>query len=157
MCVFVENVQIPYKKGAVRGFWGQKRGYEKWVSYLYRTATTTYPCLLPHLGDSVGAGRIRLTRHKIRKNFYLCKKNREMMKNDPVGVCRRDSHGCHPGGFLPRAIQWERRSGTLRTLCVEPQQLRRADRFAGPPHPAPGRFPDLRPPARSGKHLRAGC
>ncbi len=86
MCVFVENVQIPYKKGAVRGFWGQKRGYEKWVSYLYRTATTTYPCLLPHLGDSVGAGRIRLTRHKIRKNFYLCKKNREMMKKTILSV-----------------------------------------------------------------------
>ena len=34
---------------------------KKRVSYLYRTATTQYPCLLPHLGDSRGAGRIRLT------------------------------------------------------------------------------------------------
>ena len=40
---------------------GNGRVHKKRVSYLYRTATTTYPCLIPHLGDSVGAGRIRLT------------------------------------------------------------------------------------------------
>ena len=39
-----------------------KNTIKKRVSYLYRTATTSYPCLLPHLGDSEGAGRIRLTR-----------------------------------------------------------------------------------------------
>jgi len=37
---------------------------KKWVSYLYRTATTTYPCFRQDLGDSAGADRIRLTRHK---------------------------------------------------------------------------------------------
>jgi hypothetical protein len=35
---------------------------KKRVSYLYRTATTAYPCSIPCLGDSAGAGRIRLTR-----------------------------------------------------------------------------------------------
>ncbi len=30
------------------------------ASYLYRTATTIYPCCIPALGDSIGAGRIRL-------------------------------------------------------------------------------------------------
>lgn len=32
------------------------------ASYLHRAATTTYPCYIPVLGDSVGAGRIRLAR-----------------------------------------------------------------------------------------------
>ena len=35
---------------------------KKRVSYLYRTATTAYPCSIPCLGGSAGAGRIRLTR-----------------------------------------------------------------------------------------------
>lgn len=38
---------------------------EKRASYSHRTATTTYPCYLPILGDSVGAGRTRLTRDKV--------------------------------------------------------------------------------------------
>ncbi len=43
---------------------------------MYRTATTTYPCYLPVLGDSMGAGRTRLTRGKdtnflLKKNFSL--------------------------------------------------------------------------------------
>ncbi len=36
----------------------------KRASYLHRTATTIYPCFLPDLGDSTGAGRIRLARCK---------------------------------------------------------------------------------------------
>jgi len=41
---------------------------------LYRTATTAYPCFLPDLGDSAGAGRTSLTRGKdttffIKQNF----------------------------------------------------------------------------------------
>jgi len=40
--------------------------HKKRASYSYRTATTTYPCFLPNLGDSVGAGRMRLARHKSR-------------------------------------------------------------------------------------------
>lgn len=35
---------------------------KKRASYLHRTATTVYPCFLPNLGDSTGAGRTRLTR-----------------------------------------------------------------------------------------------
>gem|GEM_PF-2258648 len=33
----------------------------------YRTATTTYPCYLPVLGDSVGAGRTRLPGAKVNR------------------------------------------------------------------------------------------
>ncbi len=36
-------------------------GNKKRVSYLHRTATTTYPCCIPTLGDLAGAGRTRLT------------------------------------------------------------------------------------------------
>ncbi len=41
------------------------------ASYLYRTATTVYPCYLPVLGDSTGAGRIRLANAKVRI-FFCC-------------------------------------------------------------------------------------
>jgi len=34
--------------------------YKKMASYLRRTATTTYPCCVPTLGDSAGAGRVGL-------------------------------------------------------------------------------------------------
>src|SRR5690606_16428457 len=34
---------------------------KKWASSFYRTATTQYPCCVPTLGDSWGAGRKRLT------------------------------------------------------------------------------------------------
>lgn len=51
------------------------------ASYSYRTATTTYPCYVPVLGDSVGAGRMRLAIAKIQldsnitriKHFVLFK------------------------------------------------------------------------------------
>src|SRR6516165_1806440 len=41
----------------------------KKASYLHRTATTTYPCYLPALGDSAGAGRIRLAAANIPKRL----------------------------------------------------------------------------------------
>lgn len=41
------------------------------ASYLHRTATTVYPCYLPVLGDSTGAGRIRLATAKVRI-FFCC-------------------------------------------------------------------------------------
>lgn len=34
---------------------------KKLASYSHRTATTKHPCYIPVLGDSSGAGRIRLT------------------------------------------------------------------------------------------------
>jgi hypothetical protein len=37
---------------------------KKWASSFYRTATTRYPCCVPALGDSRGAGRKRLTHGK---------------------------------------------------------------------------------------------
>jgi hypothetical protein len=53
----------------MRGFDEKK----KKASYLYRTATTAYPCCLPTLGDSAGAGRIRLAGAKIRIHKLLNK------------------------------------------------------------------------------------
>ncbi len=36
------------------------------ASYLHRTATTSYPCCIPALGDSEGASRVGLAVAKIR-------------------------------------------------------------------------------------------
>jgi len=36
----------------------------KKASYLHRTATTIYPCCVPTLGDSTGAGRVGLANCK---------------------------------------------------------------------------------------------
>jgi len=66
--------------------------HKKWVSLLYRAATTKYPCFDQDLGDSMGAGRIGLTRvqryaffclfqngaivfYYLRRFFYLCTRN----------------------------------------------------------------------------------
>jgi len=38
------------------------------ASYLHRTATTSYPCCIPTLGDSEGASRVGLADAKVRKN-----------------------------------------------------------------------------------------
>ena len=35
---------------------------KKLASYSHRAATTAHPCYIPVLGDSAGAGRIRLAR-----------------------------------------------------------------------------------------------
>lgn len=35
--------------------------------------STKYPCFVPNLGESMGAGRKRLTRHKSRKKILLKK------------------------------------------------------------------------------------
>jgi hypothetical protein len=49
------------------------------ASYLHRTATTSYPCCIPALGDSEGASRVGLADAKIRniytkkQGFYLKK------------------------------------------------------------------------------------
>ncbi len=40
---------------------------QKMASYLHRTATTVYPCCVPTLGDSTGAGRVGLADAKIRR------------------------------------------------------------------------------------------
>ena len=44
---------------------------KKWASYSYRTATTVYPCYVPILGDSTGAGRMRLAHSKCRILFII--------------------------------------------------------------------------------------
>jgi hypothetical protein len=46
---------------------------KKRVSLLYRAATTKYPCFGQDLGDSMGAGRIGLTRVQ-RYDFFRCRK-----------------------------------------------------------------------------------
>ncbi len=43
------------------------------ASYSYRTATTTYPCYVPVLGDSVGAGRMRLATAKIQHDSNIAR------------------------------------------------------------------------------------
>ena len=43
------------------------------ASYSYRTATTTYPCYVPVLGDSVGAGRMRLAIANIQYALLIAK------------------------------------------------------------------------------------
>jgi len=43
------------QRGTMLNFWAQKK-----ASYLHRTATTIYPCCVPTLGDSTGAGRVGL-------------------------------------------------------------------------------------------------
>jgi len=40
------------------------------ASYLHRTATTSYPCCIPALGDSEGAGRVGLADAKI--GIFFC-------------------------------------------------------------------------------------
>jgi hypothetical protein len=40
--------------------------HEKMASYLHHTATTVYPCCVPTLGDSTGAGCVGLAAAKIR-------------------------------------------------------------------------------------------
>jgi len=48
-----------------------KKEKQKRVSYFHRTATTTYPCFVPNLGDSAGAGRERLTRCEIKNKINI--------------------------------------------------------------------------------------
>jgi len=40
--------------------------HKKMASYLHHTATTIYPCCVPALGDSTGAGCVGLATAKIR-------------------------------------------------------------------------------------------
>ncbi len=42
------------------------KGQKKMASYLHHTATTVYPCCVPTLGDSTGAGCVGLAAAKIR-------------------------------------------------------------------------------------------
>ncbi len=44
---------------------------QKMASYLHRTATTEYPCCVPALGDSTGAGRVGLATAKIQPFLSL--------------------------------------------------------------------------------------
>jgi hypothetical protein len=37
----------------------ERKKEKKSADYLHRTATTAYPCCLPALGESAGAGRVR--------------------------------------------------------------------------------------------------
>jgi len=43
------------------------------ASYLHHTATTIYPCCVPALGDSTGAGCVGLAAAKIRPFYSLYK------------------------------------------------------------------------------------
>ena len=52
-------------------------GIKKLASYSHRAATTAHPCYIPVLGDSAGAGRIRLARGaKVCKKRSVCTDHR---------------------------------------------------------------------------------
>lgn len=53
------------------------------ASYLHRAATTTYPCYIPVLGGSAGAGRIRLARTAKVENKTDSSKQRQIYKKQP--------------------------------------------------------------------------
>ena len=66
------HIIFDQKKNAKSPESGKKK---KWASCLHRTATTTYPCSDQGLGDSAGAGRIRLARCKVNLkivDFMFC-------------------------------------------------------------------------------------
>ena len=44
--------------------------------------STAYPCFVPNLGDSAGAGRERLTRCKINNYFYFTIKIAKFVTNE---------------------------------------------------------------------------
>jgi len=56
------------EKKEKRGNFGAQRKFsaQKMASYLHHTATTVYPCCVPALGDSTGAGCVGLAAAKIR-------------------------------------------------------------------------------------------
>ena len=66
------------QKSGARGYVTRAPYNKKRVSSLYRTATTTYPCLIPHLGESVGAGRIRLTPAQKYEFFVSLQRKKEL-------------------------------------------------------------------------------
>jgi hypothetical protein len=51
------------------------------ASLLYRTATTVYPCYLPILGESTGAGRIGLADAKVRDDLDILNKSLILFKD----------------------------------------------------------------------------
>lgn len=51
------------------------------ASYSYRTATTTYPCYVPVLGASVGAGRMRLAAANIQFVYLIPKNTPSIVEN----------------------------------------------------------------------------
>lgn len=94
-----------------------RKGYEKRVSSLYRTATTAYPCSIPRLGDSAGAGRIRLTRGA-KVIIFISPTNLSPIKNRrsefgpwwKVSGCRRNGN-VRDGGSSIRLLFPPRKRG----------------------------------------------
>src|SRR4029078_4087151 len=56
--------------------------HKKWVSLLYRTATTSYPCCIPALGRFEGAGRTGLTRRESNQTCMIPKKIKSIRKKN---------------------------------------------------------------------------
>lgn len=65
--------------------------HKKRVSYLYRTATTKHPCCIPTLGDSMGAGRIRLTQLQ-KYDFFLNYKTFFLFFSSFVYNCKNSNY-----------------------------------------------------------------
>jgi len=53
---------------------------KKMASDLHRTATTAYPCCVPTLGESAGAGRVGLAGANI-QTFYIFTRTIVTLKN----------------------------------------------------------------------------
>lgn len=53
---------------------------KKMASDLHRTATTAYPCCVPTLGESAGAGRVGLAGANI-QTFYIFARTIVTLKN----------------------------------------------------------------------------
>jgi len=56
--------RVKNKKSSAKG------RFKKMASDLHRTATTAYPCCVPTLGESAGAGRVGLAGANI-QTFYI--------------------------------------------------------------------------------------
>jgi len=77
----------------VKVIWGHRNEKtKKPASYSHRTATTKRPCCIPALGDSLGAGRIRLA--GAQKYVKKIKKVKIKMKKCQQALDKSKSYFC---------------------------------------------------------------
>ena len=56
------------------------------ASDLHRTATTAYPCYVPILGDSAGAGRVGLAVANIQSFCIFATAKNKINRNSPMKI-----------------------------------------------------------------------
>ncbi len=77
--------------------WKKNTGRRKKpASYSHRTATTAHPCYIPVLGDSAGAGRIRLAGAQ--------RYEKSILKNQLVGIFKKKAASDVRQPFLVPAL-----------------------------------------------------